>query len=60
MIYQSYNGHLYVHVCIHIHIYTYIHVSGHKYIFFCKRRAQGRSRLLRPFKNAAGFYGWVY
>ena len=31
-----------------------------KPFFFCKRRAQGRSRLLRPFRNAAGVYGLVY
>ena len=29
-------------------------------IFFCKRRAQVRSRLLRPFKNAARFHGLAY
>ena len=28
--------------------------------FFCKRRAQVRSRLPRPFKNAARFYGLAY
>ena len=30
------------------------------FFFFCKRRAQSRSRLLRPFRNAAGVYGLAY